>query len=130
MINEDPALEYYSEEGSSQLENGESRTSELPYDDYEDDTRYRRDQIFTKIDFTKRKTKVACTLGPATSEVQQIVKLLDAGMAIARINLSHGTKKSNARLIKNYKQAKRLRPQKTCTSMLELRGREVRVGRT
>lgn len=130
MINEDPALEYYSEEGSSQLENGESRTSELPYDDYEDDTRYRRDQIFTKIDFTKRKTKVACTLGPATSEVQQIVKLLDAGMTIARINLSHGTKKSNARLIKNYRQAKRLRPQKTCTSMLELRGREVRVGRT
>jgi len=42
MINEE-GLEYYSEEGSSNIENGDSRTSELAYDDYEDDTRYRRD---------------------------------------------------------------------------------------
>ena len=68
LINEE-ALEYYTEDGSSHLDNGESRTSEMGYDDYEDDTRYRRDQIFTKIDLSKRKTKVACTLGPATSEV-------------------------------------------------------------
>mmetsp|Transcript_28583 Transcript_28583/g.20649 ORF Transcript_28583/g.20649 Transcript_28583/m.20649 type:complete len:132 (+) Transcript_28583:305-700(+) len=51
-------------------------------------------------------------------------------MTMARINMSHGTKKTNARLINQYKMAKKLRPQKTCTSILELRGREVRVGTT
>jgi hypothetical protein len=64
---------------------------------------------------------------PSSSEVDQIVKLFDAGMTMARINLSHGTMKSNQKLINKFKEAKRLRPHKTCALMLETRGREVRI---
>ena len=36
------------------------------------------------------KTKIICTLGPATSTEQQIRSLVESGMSIARLNLSHG----------------------------------------
>ncbi|MDQ6686878.1 MAG: pyruvate kinase, partial [Actinomycetota bacterium] len=38
-----------------------------------------------------RRAKIVCTLGPATSTPQQIRALVDAGMDVARLNLSHGT---------------------------------------
>ena len=55
------------------------------------------------------------------------MKLFDAGMATARINLSHGSIKSNMKLLRQFQQAKRLRPHRTCGLMVELRGREVRL---
>jgi len=76
----------------------------------------------------KRKTKIACTIGPASSEVSDIIKLLDAGMSLARFNFSHGSRKENAKLIKRFFEAKRLRPYKTCALMLDIRGREIRTG--
>jgi len=48
-----------------------------------------------RIDYNRRKTKTVATLGPATKDIQSMVKLLDSGMAMARINLSHGTQKEN-----------------------------------
>jgi pyruvate kinase len=38
-----------------------------------------------------RKTKIVCTLGPASSTYDQIKKMALAGMNVARINMSHGT---------------------------------------
>ncbi|MFJ7246101.1 pyruvate kinase [Kitasatospora sp. NPDC098652] len=38
-----------------------------------------------------RRAKIVCTLGPATDSYDQIKTLVDAGMDIARFNLSHGT---------------------------------------
>jgi pyruvate kinase len=38
-----------------------------------------------------RKTKIVCTLGPATTDGETLRRLLAAGMDVARINLSHGT---------------------------------------
>ncbi|WP_030245285.1 pyruvate kinase [Streptomyces sp. NRRL S-350] len=38
-----------------------------------------------------RRAKIVCTLGPATDSYDQIKSLVDAGMDIARFNLSHGT---------------------------------------
>ena len=37
-----------------------------------------------------RRAKIVCTLGPATSSTAQIQALVDAGMDVARLNLSHG----------------------------------------
>ena len=65
MINEEN-MEYYTEEGTSSLNNGsESQNSVLEYeeDGEEDFCKYRKEQIFQEIDFMKRKTKIACTLG-------------------------------------------------------------------
>jgi pyruvate kinase len=56
-----------------------------------------------------------------------MIKLFDAGMTQARINLCHGNIKNNLKLIAKFKLAKRLRPHKTCSLMVQLRGREVRI---
>ncbi|HEX7187465.1 MAG TPA: pyruvate kinase, partial [Actinomycetes bacterium] len=37
-----------------------------------------------------RRAKIVCTLGPATSSPERIRELVDAGMDVARLNLSHG----------------------------------------
>lgn len=42
-----------------------------------------------------RKTKIVCTLGPATSSPESIRELLLAGMDVARLNFSHGTHDSH-----------------------------------
>ena len=37
-----------------------------------------------------RRAKIVCTLGPATSSQEQITALIEAGMDVARLNMSHG----------------------------------------
>ena len=61
--------------------------------------------------------------------MKDIARVFDAGMSMARINLSHGSLKTNLKLIGKFKDARRLRPHKQCALMLELRGREIRIGK-
>ena len=42
------------------------------------------------------KTKIVCTLGPATSSEAEIRSLIESGMSIARLNLSHGDRQQHA----------------------------------
>ena len=58
--------------------------------------------------------------------ISDVIKLFDAGMSMARLNLSHGDTKSNMKLISLFAEAKRLRPHKTCAIMLDIKGREIR----
>ena len=37
-----------------------------------------------------RRAKIVCTLGPAVSTTERIRELVDAGMDVARLNMSHG----------------------------------------
>ncbi len=43
-----------------------------------------------------RKTKLVCTIGPASSPSRIIEKMMQAGMNVARLNLSHGTQEEHA----------------------------------
>ncbi len=43
------------------------------------------------LDLTERKTKIVCTIGPATESPEQLQALLEAGMNVARLNFSHGS---------------------------------------
>jgi len=47
----------------------------------------------------ERRTKIVCTIGPATSSAAAIERLAKAGMNVARLNISHGTYKEHARYI-------------------------------
>ncbi len=43
----------------------------------------------------RRQTKIVCTLGPASSDLETVIALAEAGMDVARINLSHGTQEDH-----------------------------------
>lgn len=51
------------------------------------------------------KTKIVCTLGPASRSVEMIEKLLKAGMNVARFNFSHGTHQYHQETLDNLKSA-------------------------
>lgn len=74
-----------------------------------------------------RKTKIICTLGPASSDEQTIEKMLKAGMNVARINFSHGTHESHRRTIAAFRRV-RDRLGIPAAVMLDTRGPEIRLG--
>ena len=57
-----------------------------------------------KLDL-RRKTKIVCTLGPATESPRMIERLIRSGMNVARINLSHGDEESHRILIRHIRAA-------------------------
>jgi len=54
-----------------------------------------------------RRTKIICTLGPATGSLEKIRELIRAGMDVARLNFSHGTPETHARFAQWVRQASR-----------------------
>ena len=51
-----------------------------------------------------KKTKVVCTIGPASENVETLAKLAQAGMNIARLNFSHGSHEEHLARIKMVRQ--------------------------
>ena len=51
-----------------------------------------------------RRTKIVCTIGPASQDVETIKRLIQNGLDAARINFSHGTYETHGKLIQNFKQ--------------------------
>ena len=54
-----------------------------------------------------RRAKIICTLGPKTETLENIQKLADSGMNIARINMSHGDSEWNSKIVKRVKKVSR-----------------------
>src|SRR5512139_1851214 len=52
-----------------------------------------------------RRTKIVCTLGPASDSPERIAQLIAAGMDCARLNFSHGTHESHAVLAQRVREA-------------------------
>lgn len=54
-----------------------------------------------------RRTKIICTIGPATQTPERLRQIADAGMNVARLNFSHGTKDEHAQRIRDLRQIER-----------------------
>ena len=52
-----------------------------------------------------RRTKIVATIGPASREPETLVRLVEAGMDVARLNYSHGTLEEHAETIRRVRDA-------------------------
>lgn len=74
-----------------------------------------------------KKTKIVCTLGPASSSEEVIEKMLKSGMNVARFNFSHGTHEYHKELMSTFKKV-RDRMKVPAGIMLDTKGPEIRIG--
>ncbi|OEG00079.1 pyruvate kinase [Vulcanibacillus modesticaldus] len=74
-----------------------------------------------------RKTKIVCTIGPASEEVAVLKKLIENGMNVARLNFSHGDYEEHGARINNIRQAAK-ETGKTVAILLDTKGPEIRTG--
>jgi len=73
------------------------------------------------------KTKIVCTIGPASDSPEVMKKMLSAGMNIARLNFSHGDFTGHQRIIENLRSAARDTGRRL-TIMADLPGPKMRIG--
>ena len=75
-----------------------------------------------------RRTKIVCTIGPATASLEMIRELVRAGMDVARLNFSHGTHEDHARVARLVRQAANEQGH-TVALLQDLCGPKIRSGR-
>jgi pyruvate kinase len=73
-----------------------------------------------------RRAKIVATLGPASQTVEKISELINAGMNIVRVNMSHGTYEGHALTISNVRKASK-NVGKEVGILLDLQGPKIRV---
>ena len=74
-----------------------------------------------------KQTKIVATIGPATNSYDKILNLAQAGMNVARINLSHGTWQEHQKTIELIKKVRKDLDQ-SIAIMIDTRGPELRLG--
>lgn len=75
-----------------------------------------------------RKTKIVCTIGPSSESLENIKKLIMAGMNVARLNFSHGDFEEHGKRIQNIRQAS-AELGKSIAILLDTKGPEIRTGK-
>jgi len=75
-----------------------------------------------------RKCKIICTMGPSCWDVDMLVKLIDAGMNVCRLNFSHGDHEMHGQTVNRIREAAKLRKQKPVAILLDTKGPEIRTG--
>jgi pyruvate kinase len=72
-------------------------------------------------------TKIICTIGPASQSVEQLVKLVMAGMDVARLNFSHGTYEEHLKTIANIREVRKITGEHI-SILQDLSGPKIRTG--
>ncbi|MBF0273893.1 MAG: pyruvate kinase [Nitrospinae bacterium] len=73
------------------------------------------------------KTKIICTIGPASESYEMLKKLYEAGMNIVRLNMSHGNHEWHEKIIKQIKTLNR-EVKHTIPILMDTQGPEIRTG--
>ena len=75
-----------------------------------------------------RRAKIVCTLGPAVESIEKITELIDAGMNMARLNLSHGSHDEHQKRLDLVRAASK-KANKAVAILVDLQGPKIRLGR-
>ena len=75
-----------------------------------------------------RRAKIVCTLGPAVESVEKITELIDAGMNMARLNLSHGSHDEHQKRLDLVRVTSK-KANKAVAILVDLQGPKIRLGR-
>ncbi|MCP1125469.1 pyruvate kinase [Bacillus sp. AFS018417] len=73
-----------------------------------------------------RKTKIVCTIGPASESIEKLEQLMGAGMNVCRLNFSHGSHEEHGARIKTIREAAK-KTGKTVAILLDTKGPEIRT---
>ena len=74
-----------------------------------------------------RKTKIICTIGPATESFDMLEKLYNAGMNVVRLNMSHGDHDSHSRVIRSIRTLNK-KVKFPVPILMDTQGPEIRTG--
>lgn len=74
-----------------------------------------------------RRAKIVCTLGPAVGDYDQVLALVEAGMDVARLNMSHGTYDAHQRAYDDVRRASDATGRAVCV-FADLQGPKIRLG--
>ncbi|MEW6061307.1 MAG: pyruvate kinase [Bacteroidota bacterium] len=74
------------------------------------------------------RTKIVCTLGPASSSVETLVKMIEAGMDVARLNFSHGSHQDHLEMMNKVRIAAEQTGEPVAI-LLDLQGPKIRTGK-
>ncbi|HSL60057.1 MAG TPA: pyruvate kinase, partial [Acidimicrobiales bacterium] len=83
--------------------------------------------MVSESELPRRRAKVVCTLGPASQDQAVIDALVDAGMDVARLNLSYGEASDHARMTARVRLAAE-RARRPIAVLADLAGPKIRVG--
>ena len=73
-----------------------------------------------------RKTKIVCTIGPASRDRETLREMLQAGMNVARLNFSHGTHEEHRETIERFRSV-RDEMDMAAAVLLDTKGPEIRI---
>ena len=74
------------------------------------------------------KTKIVATIGPASESPEMLVRLIRAGLNVARLNFSHGSPSKHAEVIRRIRDAARETGRRVAI-MADLPGPKLRLGK-
>ena len=74
-----------------------------------------------------RKTKIICTIGPASESLEMLEKLYNAGMNVVRLNMSHGDHESHAKVIRSIRTLNK-KVKFPVPILMDTQGPEIRTG--
>ena len=74
-----------------------------------------------------RRTKIVCTLGPSSSDLETISRMIAAGMDVARLNFSHGTHEAHSEVMRHVRKASR-QADRVIPIIQDLQGPKIRIG--
>jgi pyruvate kinase len=81
----------------------------------------------SRVALKRRRTKIVATVGPASSTVEALAGLIEAGVDVFRLNFSHGTHESHGKLYAAIREAS-ARTKKQVAVLGDLCGPKIRVG--